>query len=164
MSNLNGRLKSVVRARPAAAAPVVGWPPVRSFRRNLGSSRQSPQSSSAQHQDGGGGAKGGGAGEGARKGGLFVKVNMDGVPIGRKVDLTAYGGYAELSAAVGKLFRGLLAGKFHIQERCMRLYLCSSSDHAKKKKILAIAQLRGTRPPPRWAGAAARGRRRPRSP
>ena len=96
---------------------MVGWPPVRSFRRNLGSSRQSPQSSSAQHQDGGGGAKGGGAGEGARKGGLFVKVNMDGVPIGRKVDLRAYGGYAELSAAVGKLFRGLLAGEFHIAPR-----------------------------------------------
>lgn len=102
---------SKTRARPAAAAPVVGWPPVRSFRRNLGSSRQSPQSSSAQHQDDGGGAKGGGAGEGARKGGLFVKINMDGVPIGRKVDLTAYGGYAELSAAVGKLFRGLLAAQ-----------------------------------------------------
>ncbi|CAL4952086.1 unnamed protein product [Urochloa decumbens] len=95
------------RARPAAAAPVVGWPPVRSFRRNLASSRQSPQSSSAHHhQDGG--AKVGGGGEGGR---LFVKINMDGVPIGRKVDLTAYGGYAELSAAVGKLFRGLLAAQ-----------------------------------------------------
>nr|TKW13928.1 hypothetical protein SEVIR_5G132900v2 [Setaria viridis] len=106
---------SKARVRPAAAAPVVGWPPVRSFRRNLASTRQSPQSSSAHHQDGGvkggRGAKGGGAGEGGHKGGgLFVKINMDGVPIGRKVDLTAYGGYAELSAAVGKLFRGLLAG------------------------------------------------------
>ncbi|CAL4978331.1 unnamed protein product [Urochloa decumbens] len=100
---------SKARARPAGAAPVVGWPPVRSFRRNLASSRQSPQSSSAHHhQDGGakGGKGGAGAGEG---GGLFVKINMDGVPIGRKVDLTAYGGYGELSAAVGKLFRGLLA-------------------------------------------------------
>ena len=50
--------------------------------------------------------------DGAHKGGLFVKINMDGVPIGRKVDLTAYGGYADLSAAVGKLFRGLLAGTY----------------------------------------------------
>ncbi|CAL4965763.1 unnamed protein product [Urochloa decumbens] len=102
---------SKARARPAGAAPVVGWPPVRSFRRNLASSRQSPQSSSAHHhQDGGakGGKGGAGAGEG---GGLFVKINMDGVPIGRKVDLTAYGGYGELSAAVGKLFRGLLAAQ-----------------------------------------------------
>ncbi|WVZ72644.1 hypothetical protein U9M48_021068 [Paspalum notatum var. saurae] len=101
-------------ARPASAAPVVGWPPVRSFRRNLASSRPSPQSSSAaHHQDGGDAAKGGGE-RGAHKGGglgLFVKINMDGVPIGRKVDLRAYSGYAELSAAVGKLFRGLLAAQ-----------------------------------------------------
>jgi auxin-responsive protein IAA len=76
---------------------VVGWPPVRSFRRNLASSSQS----SSVHQDGGAENEGGGT---------FVKINMDGVPIGRKVDLGAYGGYAELSAAVGKLFRGLLAG------------------------------------------------------
>ncbi|CAO2209591.1 unnamed protein product [Urochloa humidicola] len=106
---------SKARARPAAAAPVVGWPPVRSFRRNLASSRHSPQSSSAhRHQDGGAGKGGAGAGEGGghnKGGGLFVKINMDGVPIGRKVDLTAYGGYAELSAAVGKLFRGLLAAQ-----------------------------------------------------
>jgi hypothetical protein len=101
------------RARTAAAAPVVGWPPVRSFRRNLASSfsRPSPQSSSGHHRhhkvhDCGG------AMDGAHKGGLFVKINMDGVPIGRKVDLTAYGGYADLSAAVGKLFRGLLAGTY----------------------------------------------------
>ncbi|KAK3160584.1 hypothetical protein QOZ80_1BG0061520 [Eleusine coracana subsp. coracana] len=91
---------SKTRARPAAA-PVVGWPPVRSFRRNLASSRPPPQSSSpSAHQDR---KKGGG--------GAFVKINMDGVPIGRKVDLAAYGGYAELSAAVGKLFRGLLAAQ-----------------------------------------------------
>jgi len=95
---------------------VVGWPPVRSFRRNLGSSRQSPQSSSAHHQDGG--VKGGDSGTGgAHKGGLFVKINMDGVPIGRKVDLRSYGGYAELSAAVGNLFRGLFAGECHIAPR-----------------------------------------------
>ncbi|GJN05562.1 hypothetical protein PR202_ga23202 [Eleusine coracana subsp. coracana] len=92
---------SKARARPAAA-PVVGWPPVRSFRRNLASSRPPPQSSPSTHQDGRGQKKDGG--------GAFVKINMDGVPIGRKVDLAAYGGYAELSAAVGKLFRGLLAG------------------------------------------------------
>ncbi|KAJ1282210.1 hypothetical protein BS78_03G034000 [Paspalum vaginatum] len=94
--------------RPAAAAPVVGWPPVRSFRRNLASSRPSPQSAAAaHHQDAD--AKGGEGG--AHKGGLFVKINMDGVPIGRKVDLRAYSGYAELSAAVGRLFRGLVAAQ-----------------------------------------------------
>lgn len=77
---------------------------MRSFRRNLASSsssRPSPQSSSGHHRH-----------HKVQDGGLFVKINMDGVPIGRKVDLTAYGGYADLSAAVGKLFRGLLAGTY----------------------------------------------------
>uniref|UniRef100_A0A0E0DMZ2 Auxin-responsive protein n=1 Tax=Oryza meridionalis TaxID=40149 RepID=A0A0E0DMZ2_9ORYZ len=78
-------------SRPAA--PVVGWPPVRSFRRNLASS-----SSSSKPPRGGKVAR-------------FVKVNMDGVPIGRKVDLAAHGGYGELSAAVDRLFRGLLAAQ-----------------------------------------------------
>ncbi|OAY82171.1 Auxin-responsive protein IAA7 [Ananas comosus] len=40
--------------------------------------------------------------------GLFVKINMDGVPIGRKVDLKAYDNYEKLSLAVEELFRGLL--------------------------------------------------------
>ncbi|OWM77743.1 hypothetical protein CDL15_Pgr012445 [Punica granatum] len=43
--------------------------------------------------------------------GLFVKINMDGVPIGRKVDLRAYDSYKKLSAAVDDLFRGLLAAQ-----------------------------------------------------
>lgn len=98
-------------SRAAAAAPVVGWPPVRSFRRNLASSsssssKQAPPPPSSSPQNGDKASKDGGAEKG-----MFVKINMDGVPIGRKVDLTAYGGYAQLSAAVDKLFRGLLAGE-----------------------------------------------------
>lgn len=41
---------------------------------------------------------------------MFVKINMDGVPIGRKVDLSAFASYEKLSFAVDELFRGLLAG------------------------------------------------------
>uniref|UniRef100_A0A0D3EKI4 Auxin-responsive protein n=1 Tax=Oryza barthii TaxID=65489 RepID=A0A0D3EKI4_9ORYZ len=99
------------KPRAAAAVPVVGWPPVRSFRRNLASSsssssKQAPPPPSSSPQNGDKASKDGGAEKG-----MFVKINMDGVPIGRKVDLTAYGGYAQLSAAVDKLFRGLLAGE-----------------------------------------------------
>ncbi|XP_052157860.1 auxin-responsive protein IAA2 isoform X1 [Oryza glaberrima] len=98
-------------SRAAAAVPVVGWPPVRSFRRNLASSsssssKQAPPPPSSSPQNGDKASKDGGAEKG-----MFVKINMDGVPIGRKVDLTAYGGYAQLSAAVDKLFRGLLAAQ-----------------------------------------------------
>ncbi|CAL5096739.1 unnamed protein product [Urochloa decumbens] len=95
------------KARPAAAAPVVGWPPVRAFRRNLGSSSSKPTPSSQRVKDSGGAAKAVEAG----KNGMFVKINMDGVPIGRKVDLAAHAGYDTLSATVDHLFRGLLAAQ-----------------------------------------------------
>ncbi|CAM8955994.1 unnamed protein product [Rhodiola kirilowii] len=89
-------------------APVVGWPPIRSFRKNIASSstKPSPVSQNDNH------------GKGASlatqnittQAGLFVKINMDGIPIGRKIDLNAYDdSYENLSAAVDKLFRGLLA-------------------------------------------------------
>lgn len=42
--------------------------------------------------------------------GFFVKINMDGIPIGRKVDLSAYDSYEKLASAVNELFKGLLAG------------------------------------------------------
>lgn len=42
--------------------------------------------------------------------GLFVKINMEGVPIGRKVDLKACDSYEKLASAVDQLFRGLLSG------------------------------------------------------
>lgn len=100
----------------------MGWPPIRSFRKNLASSGNSkvvPPQHESQNQPHvvvedkvagkkpmvennnvvGGGNKG-----------MFVKINMDGVPIGRKVDLNAYDSYEKLSSAVDELFRGLLAG------------------------------------------------------
>ncbi|RRT72824.1 hypothetical protein B296_00009543 [Ensete ventricosum] len=42
---------------------------------------------------------------------LFVKINMDGIPIGRKVDLKAFDSYDKLSLAVDELFRGLMAAQ-----------------------------------------------------
>ncbi|KQK07154.1 auxin-responsive protein IAA16 isoform X2 [Brachypodium distachyon] len=104
-----GRSSDGFKARPPAAAPVVGWPPVRSFRRNIASSSSKPPPAEPQPRHGGkAGSSGGG---GSQKQGLFVKINMDGVPIGRKVDLKAHGGYGKLADAVDHLFRGLLAGQ-----------------------------------------------------
>ncbi|XP_023524900.1 auxin-responsive protein IAA26-like [Cucurbita pepo subsp. pepo] len=94
-----------------APAPVVGWPPIRSSRRNLRSSsfeKPAVESSDAapsklpapreKRVEAGGK-------------GLFVKINMDGVPIGRKIDLNAYDNYQRLSSAVDELFRALLAAQ-----------------------------------------------------
>ncbi|KAH6781220.1 hypothetical protein C2S51_000071 [Perilla frutescens var. frutescens] len=89
-----------------APAPVVGWPPIRSFRKNIANGTSSkvapdvapskvPTPKSAEN----------------RTKSPFVKINMDGIPIGRKVDLEAYNSYEKLSFGVDELFRGLVAAQ-----------------------------------------------------
>lgn len=83
--------------------PVVGWPPIRSFRKNIAYTSKpfpEPQNESSKIV----------TKIESKEKGLFVKINMDGIPIGRKVDLKAYDSYEKLSLAVDELFRGLLAG------------------------------------------------------
>ncbi|KAE8680756.1 Auxin-responsive protein IAA26 [Hibiscus syriacus] len=92
-----------------APGPVVGWPPIRSIRKNLASSSKlSSDSPSVDPPQKVASEKPGAEPNGK---GLFVKINMDGVPIGRKVDLKAYDSYEKLSTAVDELFRGLLAAQ-----------------------------------------------------
>lgn len=84
--------------------PVVGWPPIRSSRKNLTSSSKQavelqPGSSETAPKH-----------ETIRKN-FFVKINMEGIPIGRKIDLLAYDCYEKLSSAVDELFRDLLAAQ-----------------------------------------------------
>lgn len=90
--------------------PIVGWPPVRSSRRNLLSSSNSSKLETDSSKNGG---KKGEKPE-ITEDSLFVKIKMDGVPIGRKVDLKSYSDYDNLSSAVDELFRGLLAGTFRV--------------------------------------------------
>ncbi|OMO94139.1 AUX/IAA protein [Corchorus capsularis] len=84
-----------------ANSPVVGWPPIRSSRKNLSLSK--PASEKVET-----------AGNGKPqnpKPQLFVKINMEGIPIGRKVNLTAYHSYEQLSLAIHHLFSALLAAQ-----------------------------------------------------
>lgn len=99
---------SFKKKKRTAPAPVVGWPPIRSFRKNLASSSSVKPAAEVQNVV---------PSKSANKKpmeicqkGLFVKINMDGIPIGRKVDLKAYDSYDKLSSAVDQLFKGLLAG------------------------------------------------------
>ncbi|PIA31519.1 hypothetical protein AQUCO_04900076v1 [Aquilegia coerulea] len=78
---------------PAAKAQVVGWPPVRSFRKNI----LSVQKSNTQEEKGMSSA-------------AFVKVSMDGAPYLRKVDLKMYKSYQDLSDALGKMFSSFTIG------------------------------------------------------
>lgn len=81
---------------PAAKAQVVGWPPVRSFRKNI-------MATSSKNNDEVDGKPGPGA--------LFVKVSMDGAPYLRKVDLRGYSTYQELSSALEKMFSCFTIGQ-----------------------------------------------------
>ena len=67
----------------------MGWPPIRSFRKNS----LATTSKNNEEVDGKVGV-----------GALFVKVSMDGAPYLRKVDLKNYSTYPELSSALEKMF------------------------------------------------------------
>ncbi|XP_031495703.1 auxin-responsive protein IAA26-like [Nymphaea colorata] len=42
---------------------------------------------------------------------MFVKVNMDGVPIGRKIDLNVYSDYDQLARVVEDMFKKFIAAR-----------------------------------------------------
>uniref|UniRef100_A0A7N0VDL8 Auxin-responsive protein n=1 Tax=Kalanchoe fedtschenkoi TaxID=63787 RepID=A0A7N0VDL8_KALFE len=81
----------------ATKALVVGWPPIRSFRKNS-------LATTSKNNDEVDGKPGHGA--------LFVKVSMDGAPYLRKVDLRNYSSYQELSSALEKMFSRFTLGQY----------------------------------------------------
>ncbi|XP_022155103.1 auxin-responsive protein IAA16-like [Momordica charantia] len=83
---------------PPAKAQVVGWPPVKSLRRNI----VAPKKSIEETKNGGGGCSAGAA--------AFIKVSMDGAPYLRKVDLKMYGSYRDFSNALSNMFGSFTTG------------------------------------------------------
>ncbi|XP_041016397.1 auxin-induced protein 22D-like [Juglans microcarpa x Juglans regia] len=67
-----------------AKAQVVGWPPVRSYRKNCFQAKTM---------------------EGAEAASGYVKVSLDGAPYLRKIDLKVYKGYPELLKALEDMFK-----------------------------------------------------------
>ncbi|MED6143742.1 Auxin-induced protein 22B [Stylosanthes scabra] len=78
-------------APPPSKAKIVGWPPIRSYRKN-----------SLQEQS-------------EAAGGIYVKVSMDGAPYLRKIDLKVYGGYPQLLKALENMFK-LTIGEYSEKE------------------------------------------------
>ncbi|XP_023554756.1 auxin-induced protein AUX28-like isoform X2 [Cucurbita pepo subsp. pepo] len=90
---------------PLPKAQVVGWPPIRSYRRNSLALRKGSNEEEndevvliSRNKNGNIGA--------AR----FVKVSLDGAPYLRKVDLTMYNSYKQLSHALAKFFGAFTIG------------------------------------------------------
>ncbi|KAE8725937.1 Auxin-responsive protein IAA12 [Hibiscus syriacus] len=89
---------------PTAVSQVVGWPPIRTCRVNSlvnrakaqrGDEEDKPKDDLKKKLNHNGNEKG-------HLG--FVKVNMDGIPIGRKVDLNSHSSYQSLAQALEDMF------------------------------------------------------------
>ncbi|XP_062217743.1 auxin-responsive protein IAA5-like [Phragmites australis] len=93
-----GEDKAPPAAPPAAKAQVVGWPPVRNYRKNTLAATVSKSKGAVEE-----GASGGGP--------MYVKVSMDGAPYLRKVDLKMYSSYEDLSMALQKMFSCFITGQ-----------------------------------------------------
>uniref|UniRef100_A0A0D3ESF2 Auxin-responsive protein n=1 Tax=Oryza barthii TaxID=65489 RepID=A0A0D3ESF2_9ORYZ len=94
-------------------AQVVGWPPVRNYRKNTLAASAS---------------KGKGEDKGTAEGGpLYVKVSMDGAPYLRKVDLKMYSSYEDLSMALEKMFSCFITGQSGLRKSSNRDRLTNGS-------------------------------------
>lgn len=85
--------ESDARSSPVSKAQIIGWPPVRSFRKNT------VQTKAAENGDAG----------------MYVKVSMDGAPYLRKIDLKMYKDYPELLRGLENMFK-LTIGNYSERE------------------------------------------------
>ncbi|KAJ6805813.1 auxin-responsive protein IAA25-like isoform X1 [Iris pallida] len=96
--------------------PTVGWPPVRAFRRNIvGSQTTRPEMNgekeakkpkvSREEEDTARVAA-------EARATLFVKVNMEGFAVGRKINLKAHHSYDSLSRTLQKMFNNFLSANY----------------------------------------------------
>ncbi|KAF8111603.1 hypothetical protein N665_0074s0127 [Sinapis alba] len=72
-------------ASPPRKAQIVGWPPVRSYRKNNIQTKKNESDREGQ--------------------GIYVKVSMDGAPFLRKIDLSCYKGYSDLLKTLETMFK-----------------------------------------------------------
>lgn len=117
--------QSASRDAPSQKGPVVGWPPIRSFRKNT----LAAHSKTAEDGEGPNEAPDGIPGTvKPSPAALYVKVNMDGVPIGRKVDLNAHQSYEALTLALEEMFQRSNTGHETVNPELMRSQLINGSD------------------------------------
>uniref|UniRef100_A0ACD6A333 Uncharacterized protein n=1 Tax=Avena sativa TaxID=4498 RepID=A0ACD6A333_AVESA len=97
----------VEAAPPVAKAQVVGWPPVRSYRKSCFQAASKSKAKKAEEASSNNGTTPSAAATAApasANGGSFVKVSMDGAPYLRKIDMRMYKGYRELREALEAMF------------------------------------------------------------
>ncbi|RLN40002.1 auxin-responsive protein IAA12-like [Panicum miliaceum] len=108
--------RDVEAAPPAAKAPVVGWPPVRSYRKSCFQASSKQSKATKEEAAPSSNAAPSAAANTTATGGSFVKVSMDGAPYLRKVDLRMYKGYRELREALEAMFVSSNSGGANLSE------------------------------------------------
>ncbi|XP_049373277.1 auxin-responsive protein IAA14-like [Solanum verrucosum] len=98
--NINNTSSNKDSLKPPTKAQVVGWPPVRSFRKNIMSQKGNNNVEITEKGE---------------KTIAFVKVSMDGAPYLRKVDLKMYKSYQQLSDSLTKMFSSFTMGNYGSQ-------------------------------------------------
>ncbi|KAL3334716.1 hypothetical protein AABB24_031109 [Solanum stoloniferum] len=98
--NIHNPPKDNSSNKPPTKTQVVGWPPVRSFRKNIMSQKCNNNVEISEKGE---------------KTIAFVKVSMDGAPYLRKVDLKMYKSYQQLSDSLTKMFSSFTMGNYGSQ-------------------------------------------------
>lgn len=79
--------RRVTTQPPATKAQVVGWPPVKSYRKNsFQKKEETPETN------------------------MYVKVSMDGAPFLRKIDIKVFKGYPDLINSLESMFKFTIGG------------------------------------------------------
>ncbi|KAF2554340.1 hypothetical protein F2Q68_00037545 [Brassica cretica] len=88
-------IKRTADSMAATSGQVVGWPPIRSYRMNsmVNQAKTLAMEDPIKNRT-----------DGTTKMRMFVKVTMDGIPIGRKIDLNAHRCYESLSNTLEDMF------------------------------------------------------------
>ncbi|EOA36924.1 hypothetical protein CARUB_v10009764mg [Capsella rubella] len=100
-------------ASPPRSSQVVGWPPIGSHRMNSLVNNQAMKAARAEEEKEEDGKQNDGCKDvsvkvnGKLQGLGFVKVNMDGVGIGRKVDMRSHSSYEDLAQTLEEMFFGM---------------------------------------------------------
>ncbi|KAF4347937.1 hypothetical protein F8388_003419 [Cannabis sativa] len=98
-------------APPPAKTQIVGWPPIRAYRKNSLIINQQQNKDNTKKNKKSSNTNGNDQGSSSDHqnmmtiGGIFVKVSMDGAPYLRKIDLSVYKAYPQLLKALEDMFK-----------------------------------------------------------
>ncbi|KAL0659946.1 hypothetical protein Bca4012_080531 [Brassica carinata] len=94
-ASVTAGIKRTADSMAATSGQVVGWPPIRSYRMNsmVNQAKTLAMEDPIKNRT-----------DGTTKMRMFVKVTMDGIPIGRKIDLNAHRCYESLSNTLEDMF------------------------------------------------------------